>query len=420
MEGTNKKLRVFSNIGLDKNLKIKSILNRSLFLLRHPTSIFIAISILLFSKYRRRKYVFLRSDRLGHFCTNTELFRCRMLEGIIPSTSSYFFFFQEKIANSFIKKIWEEKLPVVKHNLPYIGAKMIVNHLFRHNNYFIDIRYGTDYSRDIEGLFEKYSPPYSFNDAELLKGKDYLMKIGVSDNTPFVCIHARDDVYLNSYEKPVSSSYHDYRDFSIHDYNKAILELINRGYVIIRMGSVVKEPLNINHPMVIDYSLSEYQSDFLDVFLISQCAFFISSDTGINDIANLFRKERCVINQISVNYLTSYWKYPIIFKKIRRIQDGKLLSLREIFESGAAGFLRKEQFEQEGLIWINNSPEEICDLAIEMDERINGRWVETPDDELLQKKFWEIFQNFADPSLHKVYRARIGTEFLRHNQYLLE
>jgi hypothetical protein len=50
-----------------------------------------------------------------------------------------------------------------------------------------------------------------------------------------------------------------------------------------------------------------------------------------------------------------------------------------------------------GYYYEENSPEEIKDFAIEMDERLNGNWKETEQDLLLQKKFWSIFQkNFKN------------------------
>ena len=40
-----------------------------------------------------------------------------------------------------------------------------------------------------------------------------------------------------------------------------------------------------------------------------------------------------------------------------------------------------------GYYYEENSPEEIKDFVVEMDERLNGTWKETEQDLLLQKKF---------------------------------
>ena len=80
-----------------------------------------------------------------------------------------------------------------------------------------------------------------------------------------------------------------------------------------------------------------------------------------------------------------------------------------------------EEFEQNGVELEESSPEEIRDLVIEMDERLNGNWNETEEDLLLQKKFWSIFEdrirrlNLKKP-LHGKIKARFGAKFLRENQ----
>jgi hypothetical protein len=52
-----------------------------------------------------------------------------------------------------------------------------------------------------------------------------------------------------------------------------------------------------------------------------------------------------------------------------------------------------------------------------MDERLNGTWQTTEEDETLQHRFWAPFR---DSPLHGVIRARIGATFLRQHLALLE
>ena len=40
---------------------------------------------------------------------------------------------------------------------------------------------------------------------------------------------------------------------------------------------------------------------------------------------------------------------------------------------------------------IENTPEEIRDVTIEMDERLNGTWKVSKEDEELQDRFWSLF-----------------------------
>mgnify|MGYP000362553200 CR=1 FL=1 len=64
---------------------------------------------------------------------------------------------------------------------------------------------------------------------------------------------------------------------------------------------------------------------------------------------------------------------------------------------------------------IENTPEEIRTVSIEMDERLKGTWETKEEDEELQERFWLLFgqDKIKSPEL------RIGTDFLRQNKELI-
>ena len=93
------------------------------------------------------------------------------------------------------------------------------------------------------------------------------------------------------------------------------------------------------------------------------------------------------------------------------------MTFSEIFNSGAGRFVQTQKFEQAGISLIENSPEEVAVLAIEMDDRLKGTWKSTEEDEKLQERFWRLFPK---SELHGEIFSRIGTEFLRQNQELLK
>ena len=59
---------------------------------------------------------------------------------------------------------------------------------------------------------------------------------------------------------------------------------------------------------------------------------------------------------------------------------------KEIFLFNLALAFDSEAFEKSRVDLIENSSEEIRDLAIEIEERFNGNWIETKEDLLLQEK----------------------------------
>ena len=67
---------------------------------------------------------------------------------------------------------------------------------------------------------------------------------------------------------------------------------------------------------------------------------------------------------------------------------------------------------------MENSPQEILDIAIEMRTRIVGNWSDTQEDEEMQQEFWKIMKpvrlHYGGPI-----KSRIATTFLRKNSEYL-
>ncbi|MFQ6618950.1 MAG: TIGR04372 family glycosyltransferase, partial [Fidelibacterota bacterium] len=79
-------------------------------------------------------------------------------------------------------------------------------------------------------------------------------------------------------------------------------------------------------------------------------------------------------------------------KKIWSTEEKRFLTFREILESGVGGYFFSEQYIQAGLEAVENNAEEILDLAKEMNERLNGNFEYTEEDEELQNKFHSLYQ----------------------------
>ena len=95
------------------------------------------------------------------------------------------------------------------------------------------------------------------------------------------------------------------------------------------------------------------------------------------------------------------------------------MSMREIFNAGLAGASESWAFERLGVEPVCNTAEEICSLAIEVEERLNGRWFTKPEDEELQNRFWEICEQNLNHFRIGEIKTRIGSAFLRNHIDLL-
>ena len=92
------------------------------------------------------------------------------------------------------------------------------------------------------------------------------------------------------------------------------------------------------------------------------------------------------------------------------------MTFKEIFESGAHLYFHTYEFEKNGIQLIENTPDEILDVSIEMSERLNNTWETTKEEKELQ----ELFRSLIPKNKYPVkFRASIGSKFLRQNQELL-
>lgn len=187
---------------------------------------------------------------------------------------------------------------------------------------------------------------------------------------------------------------------------------------MIRMGSVVKEPLQTNNPKIIDYPLRE-RTDLLDIYLGAKCRFFLCDGAGPASIPMAFRRPIVWANYVQLETIISFGPQDLFIpKKLWLSKEQRFLTLHEILKLEVKGTARmKQYYEQLGIEPIENTPEEITALTLEMDERLKGTWQTTEEDEQLQRCFWTIVKS---NELNQTIRPRIGVEFLRQNREFLK
>lgn len=360
-----------------------------------------------------RLYPF-NSERIGNFALFTEMYLCWRDAGLDNRRAYDIFYYNAPVSNLQLKKMWDRTL----HVCPLAGPVDTLNRTLPGGRSHI-IPPQQFYDRDVEGLMSRTPVHLSFTSEEERLGQEKLLALGIPDGTPFVCFHSRDSAYLESTFPSEDLQFHDYRDSSVHNHIPAAEEMTRRGYYAIRMGAVVKEPLQTTNPQIIDYA-TNHRDDFMDIYLCAKCYFYIGDNAGIYVVPWLFRKPVAHVNSIPVG--TIHTQSPdslYIFKKLWLREEGRFLTFPEIFERWFDSLVRAEQYEQYGIEPVENTPEEITALAVEMDERLKGTWQATEEDEKLQQRFWSLFKSSIKEQ-HGVIASRIGADFLRRNRELLD
>ncbi|MBU1121689.1 MAG: TIGR04372 family glycosyltransferase, partial [Candidatus Omnitrophica bacterium] len=353
----------------------------------------------------------LPSNRIGHFAANTEIYLCERDKGSNYPKKIDIFYYNGEISNYQLKKMWDRTLRiwflgkwVDKANRLFLGYQANV----------VPINCDIDSS----GFLRQTKPHLSFISDEEYLGQAELRKMGLPVGNPFICFIARDKEYLKSTQPDIDWGYHNYRDADINNYIPAMEELTPRGYFALRMGAMVGKKINISNPNIIDYA-SNGRSDFLDVYLSAKCDFFVCDTAGVSSLPIVFRRPIAWVNYIPLK-LAPIGSLDDLFipKKLWLLREERFLTFSEIFNSEIGGFTRNFQYEQQGIKVVENTPEEIRGLVIEMEERIKGQCQRNTEDKRLQERFWTLFK--SDSINNKSFPARVGADFLRKNKELLK
>jgi len=353
----------------------------------------------------------MKATRIGPFSGDVEVYLCRRDAGIHKGRKLDILFSDGSACNQQLKRMWDRTLLsypwarwpyILASQVPGLGAHVVA----------ID----SQNERDVLGLLARIPAHLSFTAEEEELGQAALRELGIPQGAPYICFLARDSAYLTLSFPGRTSEGHNYRDSCIHNHVPAAEELTRRGYFALRMGAIVKEALHTTNPMIVDYA-TKHRSDFLDIYLASKCRFFLGDPSGYICVPVLFRRPLATVNMIPLVQLHSWDpNYLSIPKKLWLRKEHCFMTFQEQLDLEPSPGLSSSQYEQLGIDVIENTPEEITALAVEMDERLNGTWQTTEEDEELQRRFWSLFES---SELHGVLRSRIGTEFLRQNRELL-
>lgn len=366
----------------------------------------------------------LSSSRIGHFAANTELYLCEIDAGINRPSGRYvdiFFYQKGNVCNKQLSIMWNRVLR--------IWPSWIMRGFFRVNQLIPgggihEVGNNSQHDRDVYNLFDKYPPHIKFSEEEEARGLAGLRAMGLSSDSKFVCLLVRDGAYLDAVIKG-DWSYHNFRDSDIDNYVMCAEMLAKRGYYVFRMGAKVHHPLMSNHPMIIDYATNGMRDDFMDIYLGAKCSFCLSTSSGWDAVPIIFRRPIAYVNMVPIGYMISFLdKSLTICKRYFYMQTNRELTISEIFCADVGFLLRSDSYFSKGIRLLENSPEEICGLATEMVDRIEGTYVSSEEDEVLQEKFWELFltsvKGASRGELHGKILARYGMAYLRDNKWWVQ
>ena len=192
-----------------------------------------------------------------------------------------------------------------------------------------------------------------------------------------------------------------------------------------RIGAGDSEEMpDVGETRIIDYS-AKHRTDFGDIYLAGKCKFFVGCSSGLHHLPFIFNVPVVdanyvpialspVLDQLVVPRMGKddlFLPRPIWSQERRR-----QLTFREILASEIFTFRLTARYEEAGLQVLENPPEDILAATKEMNERLDGCFVSTPEEEELQARFHSLVRSLNGD--HDT-PARIGTEFIKNHQRLL-
>ena len=370
------------------------------------------------------------AGNFGEFILRPAMYYSKKQLNLSPQNKKYIDFVYisrtNTVFNKQLEKMWKRKLnflpsyllePIYITNRFFPGWKKHVLEALLVGN------------RDTENFFEKFKI-LEFTNAEEVKGKKILNNFGLTDKDKFICLAVRDEAYET---KKISSryrnwSYHDYRNWNIDNFILAAEELTKRGYYVFRMGVVVKKALKTKNPKIIDYANSNLRSDFMDVYLGANCTFCVTTGFGFQYLPYIFGKPLVQLSAPVGDLLTHNSNFLTMTKHHIHRKENRKLSLSEIFSYGLAFAYESKIFEEKGIKIIDSTPEEIRDIAIEMDDSLKFKKETNQENLQLQKNFRDVMssnmkhinsqEKTKNPYhiFHGKIRSRFSSKFLKENK----
>ena len=296
--------------------------------------------------------------------------------------------FTEIICNKFLANKWKEHLIIIPSFILYPVIRLnnsIAKKLKFSNSHKIILK-----PFDTEGVLSKTKPTIKFTKKEIFFAENKLYKNNINFNK-IVCLIVRDSEYLKQKFPSQDFSYHDYRDCEIDNYIETVKYLNDNGITVIRMGRVVKKKMSYKNKLFIEYSGSEIESDFMDIFLGYKCLFGISSGTGWEAVpAFLFRKPMVFTNFSPFGQLiTTSNVFVNLAKKHYSNKLKKYLCVSDIFKLCAFDF---EEYKKNNITIEENTSKELRDAVGEMLNNIINCKTYSDQENNLNSMFWKLYK----------------------------
>ena len=209
-------------------------------------------------------------------------------------------------------------------------------------------------------------------------------RLGIQPDQPIVVLHTREHGYHRLRG-------HAFRNTDVRNYIPAVRALVDRGYLVIRIGDRNMTSIRGDVPGLIELPRLTGYDPVLDAYFLEQCEFMISCQSGPCSLARALGKPNLVAN--AVYNPTTLPELNEVFAFKRYLDEaGSELGVEESLRRGAHLFDRTEHFERAGIRLEDTTAEEIHAAVLEM---LSGLHSPTRPDTQLQARVRRAMERHA-------------------------
>lgn len=330
------------------------------------------------------------------------------------------------IANYFIWNKYKEKINLIGPNEKYLRLLFLFIYRYLFQGTENDLALKDYLEKEYIYLYENKESSINFSKVEINRGEKLLKNIQLCNNE-FVCFGLREKSFYKDrkdIEKDAGDNTH-HRNPIHENYQKFIDSFINIDISVLRVG-VIGEYKFKKQNKYFDYCNSKFRDDFNDIYLQHKSKFILAGGCGLFSIAVMLNKPH-VQTDAYILFGGKSKRDLFIPKLLKNNKTGKYLNFSDMIQLGQR-YMYSEFCEQDDISYIHNTPDEILDVANQMNKQIDNKYEPTSEDIYRQKKFRELFPpdntkffNYDEFFFKKnvIPPGSIGSEFLKKYEFLL-
>ena len=320
----------------------------------------------------------LRTGPLGHFVLDTEMMV--YLARKSKNNRTIYFIANSRIANGTLFTLLKEQIPILRFRRFFFLLRRLLKRISKEYSQEVSTLEDFDFSllpkvHDSKSIFE---PEIGFLDEELEFLQD---RFAITESSKVVCLAIRDSGYdqamgMSLLEMP------SFRNTPVEYFKSTIEELNLQGYKVFRLGRHNVDKLVLPRSASYwDLTEIEYENkDKLELAIAFKSHFMLSTGTGAEQIAAIFRKPIFLINlAMSVVVPTRVYKRVLVSDHMTLI-GGKLLKIpfeTLITEGYFSSYKFVEQIKDKELFILPKNSEDIKKFVFSSINSEEHRFLET-------------------------------------------